>query len=350
MTGPTDCKGRDFMQGSSPPRVLDALFGDLDDSTRRRFGLQTRGRDEALVAPHVSPANVGLRDLRWADIVAIVKATVAQIGEDRVMAVAGGITFFGLLSLFPALTAFVSIYGLVADPATIAGHLDMLEAFLPEGALGIIRNQVEAITSSPQTALSLAGIGGLLMAFYSANGGVKALLSALNVAFYKTETRGFLKLNIVSMAFTLGGLVMILLMLGTITVIPILLQMLPLSDGTSTIVGLIRWPIMFGVLVLALAALYRWGPDAPDSRWRWISPGAVLAGVLMVIASGLFSWYAANFADYNETYGSLGAVIALMTWLWLAAMIVLVGAEVNSEIENHLKRLAGVPEGQENKA
>jgi membrane protein len=335
------------MMKSSTPGVMDALFGDLDDPTRERFGMKTEGDPAAArerpttTAPR---ADVGLRDLGKDDIWAIAKATLSQIGTDRVTAVAGGITFFGLLSLFPALTAFVSIYGLVADPSTIAGHLDMLESFLPQSALGIIRDQVLAITSSPGTALSIAGIGGLLVAFYSANGGMKALLSALNVAFFQTETRGFLKLNLVSMAFTLGGLVMIILMLGVIAVIPILLQMLPLAESTSTWVGLIRWPIMFGVLILALAALYRWGPDAPNSRWRWISPGAVIAAIGLVLTSILFSWYAANFADYNETYGSLGAVIALMMWLWFASTVVLVGAEVNSEIESHLKRLAGVPD------
>ncbi|SNR56048.1 YihY/virulence factor BrkB family protein [Paracoccus sediminis] len=321
--------------------VLNALFGDLDDTTRRRFGLSTAG-EPAPVARDPVP-NVGLRDLDKGDYVVIAKAVFGQIATDRVTAVAGGITFFGLLSLFPALTALVSIYGLVADPATIAGHLDLLDSFLPQGALDIIRDQVQAIMSSPGTALSLAGIGGLLVAFYSANGGMKALLSALNVAFFQTETRGFVRLNIVSMAFTLGGLILIVLMLGVIAVIPILLEMLPLADTTSTWVAVIRWPIMFAVLILALAALYRWGPDAPDSRWRWISPGAVLAAVGLVITSILFSWYAANFADYNETYGSIGAVIALMMWLWFASTVVLVGAEVNSEIERHLKRLAGVP-------
>lgn len=338
------------MKGSTPG-VLDALFGDLDDRTRRRFGMKTSAKDsparERPARAMMAGKDVGLRDLGKSDWWAIAQATLSQIGTDRVTAVAGGITFFGLLSLFPALTAFVSVYGLVADPATISGHLDMLETFLPQGALGIIRDQVQAITSSPGTALSLAGIGGLLVAFYSANGGMKALLSALNVAFFQTETRGFLKLNLVSMAFTLGGLVMIVLMLGIIAVIPILLQMLPLADSTSALVGVARWPIMFGVLILALAALYRWGPDAPDSRWRWISPGAVIAAVGLVLTSILFSWYAANFADYNETYGSLGAVIALMMWLWFASTVVLVGAEVNSEIEAHLRKLAGVPDNRQ---
>ncbi|WP_295043899.1 YihY/virulence factor BrkB family protein [uncultured Paracoccus sp.] len=331
------------------PGVVDALFGELDDGTRQRFGLKTQGRQSADQGPQLSSSarpDVGLGDLGKADVWAIAQGTLTQIGNNRVTAVAGGITFFGLLSLFPALTAFVSIYGLVADPATIAGHLDMMQSFLPQGALGIIRDQVQAITASPGTALSLAGIGGLLIAFYSANGGMKALLSALNVAFFQSETRGIIKLNLVSMAFTLGGLMMIIMMLGVIAIVPILLQMLPLAGSTSTWVGLIRWPIMFGVLILALAALYRWGPDAPASRWRWISPGAVIAGVGLVLTSILFSWYAANFANYNETYGSLGAVIALMMWLWFASTVVLVGAEVNSEIETHLKKLAGVPDNR----
>lgn len=333
------------MLRADSPSVLDALFGDLDDDTRRRFGMKTDGDAPAPAAPlpvAEDHLKIGLRDLGRQDWVEIGKGTYREIGEDRVTSVAGGITFFGLLSLFPAITAFVSIYGLVADPATIAGHLDLLQTLLPQSALDIIRDQIRSITSSPTTALSLAGIVGLLVALYSANGGMKALLTALNVAFFQSETRGFVKLNVVSMMFTLGGLVLILLMLGTITVIPMLLDMLPLGETMRAVVGLIRWPIMFAVLILALAALYRWGPNACESRWRWVSPGAVLAAILLVLTSAAFSWYAANFANYNETYGSLGAVIALMMWLWLASTVVLVGAEVNSEIERHMKRMAGV--------
>lgn len=338
---------------SSPPKVMDALFGDLDDRTRRRFGLRTESSEaespEAESPPvrRIDKPDIGLRDLNKDDWMAVGKAVYNQIGVDRVTSVAGGITFFGLLSLFPALTALVSIYGLVADPATISQHLDLLQSFLPAGALDIIRGQVESITSSPGTALSLAGIAGLLVAFYSANGGMKALLSALNVAFFQTETRGFIRLNLVSAAFTLAGLVMIVMMLGIIAVLPILLDMLPLGGSTATWVSLIRWPIMFGMLILALAALYRWGPAAPDSRWHWVSPGAVVAAIGLVVTSILFSWYAANFANYNETYGSLGAVIALMTWLWVASTVVLVGAEINSELEHHMKKLAGVPDTRE---
>lgn len=321
--------------------VWQNLTGDLDENQRKRFGLPTT---DAKAAPEPVEGTARLRDLRMPDLLAILKVTIAQIGSDRVTAVAGGITFFALLSLFPAMTAFVSIYGLVSDPATIAGHLQMLEHILPGDGLAIIKGQLDAITAASGSALSLAGLAGLLMAFYSANGGMKALLSALNVAFYQTETRGIIRLNLVAMMFTLGGLVMIVAMLLVIAVLPILLTWLPLPDATSNLLRFIRWPLMFLALVVGLAAIYRWGPAATETRWRWISPGAVIAAVALVAASILFSWYAANFANYNKTYGSLGAVIALMMWLWLSAVIVLSGAEINSGIDGQLRRKEGLPD------
>ena len=318
-----------------PTGIRAALFGPLDPATRARFGL-----DEARDATPVP----GLRDLRRADLLTVAKATIRQIGEDRVTSVAGGVTFFGLLSLFPAITAFVSLYGLWADPLTIQTHLALLETLLPASALDIIRAQVVAIASASTGALSLAGVVALLLAFWSANGGMKALLSALNVAFFQRETRSFVQLNVAAMCFTVGGLAMIAMMLAVIAVVPIILRLLPIGWGAETVLAVIRWPLMLGLLIAGLAAVYRWGPAAPKSRWRWISPGAVIAGLALVVTSMLFSWYAVNFGNYNETYGSLGAVVALMTWLWLNAMIVLVGAEINSELERHLKHMAGVPD------
>ncbi|TJZ83070.1 YihY/virulence factor BrkB family protein [Paracoccus hibiscisoli] len=320
------------------PGIADAFFAPLDQETRQRFGLE--GDQPADAAP--TGPQPGLRDMSRADVIAVAKSTVKQIGEDRVTSVSGGVTFFGLLSLFPAITAFVSLYGLWADPTTIQSHLAMLEDLLPESSLEIIRGQVVSIASASTGALSVAGFIALLVAFWSANGGMKALLSALNVAVFQRETRGFVRLNLVAMAFTLGGLAMIVLMLGVIAVLPWVLRLLPIGWGAETILSIIRWPLMLGLLVLALAAVYRWGPAAPKSRWRWVSPGAVFAALALVITSMLFSWYAVNFGNYNETYGSLGAVIALMTWLWLNATIVLVGAEINSELERHLKHMAGL--------
>lgn len=326
------------------PSVLSALFDPLDDTTRSRFGLEQSEPKEEPLKPNSLPKGrmPRLRDLTFKDYIALAKSIFTQIGEDRVTSVAGGVTFFGLLSLFPAITAFVSLYGLMADPVTIQSHLELLQSMLPASSLDIIRTQVVSISSTPTSALSVAGIIALLVAFWSANGGMKALLSALNVAFFQRETRGFFRLNLVAMTFTLGGLLMIALMLIVIAVIPIALRYLPLGSMGDQLVSLVRWPIMLTVLILALAAIYRWGPAVPDARWRWISPGAIFAAFALVATSMLFSWYAANFADYNETYGSLGAVIALMTWLWLNATIVLVGAEINSELDRHLRRMAGL--------
>lgn len=373
--GARSADGLDVTEG--PPRtVLGALFDPLDPETEKRFGIgddreteapaqaeaepgssadepgtqaPAAGKAERAQVPEEGSAEVarkapdaGLRDFSRQDFLTVGKATFAQIGEDRVTYVAGGVTFFGLLSLFPAITAFVSLYGLMADPQTIQGHLALLEDLVPEGGLEIIQGQVMSIAQAPTGALSFAGIAALLIAFWSANGGMKALLDALNVAFFQSETRGFIKLNLVAMAFTLSGLVLIALMLGVIAVIPIVLGWLHLPPGSEMLVNFIRWPIMFAVLVLALAAIYRWGPAAPKSRWSWVSPGAVFAAVALVITSMLFSFYTANFADYNETYGALGAVVALMTWLWLAVTVVLVGAEINSELERHMKRMAGL--------
>lgn len=325
------------------PTILDALFDQTDPRTGQPFGKPPAVEAaDSPKTPAAQPAR--LRDMRMGDLVTVAKSTVTRIGEDRVTSVSGGVTFFGLLSLFPAITAFVSIYGLMADTSTIEAHLSLLQDFLPESSLEIIRAQVTSIATSPAGALSVAGIVALLAAIWSANGGMKALLSALNVAFFQRETRGFVRLNLVAMLFTLGGLLVIGLMLAVIAVIPALLRLVPMAPASEAIVNSIRWPIMFTVLVLALAAIYRWGPAMANSRWRWVSPGALFAAVALVVTSMLFSWYAANFGNYNQTYGSLGAVIALMTWLWLNATIVLIGAEINSELERHTRLMAGLPD------
>ncbi|MDO5528724.1 MAG: YihY/virulence factor BrkB family protein [Paracoccus sp. (in: a-proteobacteria)] len=310
----------------------------------RRLGkLGDDDAGEDLPAPRSDPPTQAW-GLRFSDWKQVGKRTVREIGRDRVTSVAGGVTFFGLLALFPAITAFVSIYGYFADPAMINDHLSRLSAFMPDGAIEIIGGQVEAIASSPKSALSLAGIIGLLLALWSANGGMKAIIDALNVAWFREETRGFIKLNLVALAFTLGAMLMIVLMLTVIAVIPAIIALVPMPDSVATLVSTIRWPIMFGALIVALATLYRWGPNKDDTQLDFLSPGAVLAAVGLVLASYGFSFYASNFTDYNATYGSIGAAVALMMWLWIAAIVVLVGAELNSEVDRQLRALRGKPD------
>ncbi|MDO5706339.1 MAG: YihY/virulence factor BrkB family protein, partial [Paracoccus sp. (in: a-proteobacteria)] len=350
-------------RGADWTGVTGALFGDLDEQTRRRFGIGegARARDKATAAAAeervvrcdklpreiVAAPRQAAPQTPWqftrADWWQVAKRTFGQISEDRVMSVAGGVTFFGLLALFPAITALVSLFGLFADPAAIGSYLDLLRDFLPAEAVDIIATQVEKITSAPAVSLSIASIFALGMAFYSANGGMKAMIEALNVAFFKIETRNFITLNLTAMAFTLGGMLMIIMMIGVIAVIPAILAWIPMTDAAEWTLFVMRWPVMLTLLMLALSALYRWGPNKADSRWQWISPGASFAALGLMAASMLFSWYAANFADYNETYGSLGAVILLMMWLWIASMVVMMGAEINSEVERQLRIANGQP-------
>lgn len=342
------------------PDVYDALFGDLPPGWRQRKGLPpepdangddaddtTKRPGHAHTQIDPPPAIPGGPTSPWQlskkSWIAILKRTFKEIGRDRVTSVSGGVTFFGLLALFPALTALVSIYGLVADRETILKNFDMLNRFLPPSAVDLIGGQVKSIVETPATALSLAGIVSILVALWSANGGMKALIGALNVAWFQTERRGFIMLNVVSLCFTLGAIVMIVVMLGLIAILPAVLKALTLGSGVETLVSLVRWPLMAGVLLLALAVIYRFGPSKDEPDWQWISPGAVFATVGLIVSSFLFSWYAENFANYNKTYGSLGAAVGLMMWLWIAAIVVMIGAELNSEAGRQIKMENGLP-------
>ena len=349
------------------PDVFEALFAPLPEGWRERKGLppepggdhakapagQGKGGEpqasaaktaEAKAAP--PPRKPGAPESPWQlsrqSWIEVAKRTVKEFSADRVTSVAGGVTFFALLALFPAITALVSIFGMLADPAAIADNLSMLENILPESALELISGQVIAIATAPKTSLSIAGIVAILIALWSANGGMKALIEALNIAWFETEKRGFIKLNLVSLAMTLGAIVGVILMLVLVAVLPVLLNTFLAGSGLQGILNWLRWPVLAGMLILGLAVIYRFGPSKEDAAWQWISPGALLATLGLLIASILFSWYAANFANYNETYGSLGAAVATMMWLWIAAIVVLAGAEINSEVERQIKIENGV--------
>ena len=290
---------------------------------------QARAPQSKAGAGAATPADIPSRGW-WV----IAKRTVSEVNSDRVLAVAGGVTFYGLLSLFPAITVLVSIYGLVADPQSISQHLQMLSSLLPEGALSIIGEQVTRIAEADHSQLTLAAAGALLIALWSANSAMKAMMDALNIAYDADEQRGFIKLNLVSLAFTLSAIIGLIVMMAVIAAVPVILQMFWLGPTVNILIWAGRWPLIFGLVIVALAVLYRYGPSRPDVPWRWITPGSLVASFGLVIFSMLFSWYAAHFANYNKTYGSLGAAVAFMTWMWLSATIVLAGAELNSEIEN----------------
>jgi membrane protein len=255
------------------------------------------------------------------------------MSDDRVMAISAGVTFFALLAIFPATAAMVSAYGLVADLKKINTDLSSLAAILPGGAIDIVGEQIKRIAAESNKTLGLAAIGGILFSIWSANAGMKALFDAFNIVLKEKETRGFIKLNAVSLAFTAAALVIAMLAIAGIVAVPAFLHSVGWSSQLEWLIDFGRWPVLWAVLALGIAVLYRFGPGCNDIPWRWITWGSALAALGWLIASMAFSWYAANYGAYNQTYGSLGAGIGLMTWIWISVMVILVGEELNEILD-----------------
>ena len=283
------------------------------------------GRGRSATSPNRIPW-AGWKDIVW--------RTYEQINDDRLLAVAAGVVFYGLLALFPAITALVSSYALIADPQSINDHLSFLSTFLPEGTFSIVQDQVGRVLSKGNAKLGGAFLFSLVLALWSANGGMKAIIDALNVVYDEKEKRSFIKLNAVSLTFTIGGVLGILIASGLVIVAPIALQMIGMGAATELLVKFGRWPALAILLLLALAILYRYGPSRRSPQWRWISVGSVVATITWMIGSAGLSYYLSNFGHYDATYGSLGAAIALMIWMWMSTIVILFGAELNSEIEH----------------
>jgi membrane protein len=286
-----------------------------------------RGRDAD------SPLEVPAKG--WKDIIVRI---YRGIGEDRILAIAAGVTFYVLLAIFPGMAGLVSLYSLFADPTTIAAHLNSVAGILPEGGVQIIREQLESLTSQPAPKLGLAMLVSLAIALWSANGGIKAIFDALNIVYGEKEKRGFIRLNAISLAFTLGAMVFVVMAVAAITLLPLAVSYLGLSRVSGLILTIGRWPLLLLCVSLAIALIYRFGPSREKPQWRWITPGSVFAAVAWLVVSLLFSWYAQHFGSYNKTYGSLGAAIGFMTWLWISTIVILIGAKLNAETEHQTSR------------
>ncbi|MDQ0445184.1 membrane protein [Methylobacterium persicinum] len=278
----------------------------------------------------------------WKDILL---RTYRDVGENRIMLVSAGVTFFSLLAIFPAVAALVSVYGLVADPSTISDQLGSLQGIVPQGALEIVGEQVTRLNEKGSTTLGVSLFIGLALSVWSANGGMKHVFDALNLVYNEREKRSFIRLNLISLAFTAGALFFLVLALASVVLVPIVLKVVGLGENAWWL-ALLRWPVLVVAVLLGLAVLYRYGPSRDAPRWRWATPGSALAAILWLGGSLLFSWYVANFGKYNQTYGSLGAAIGFMTWIWLSTTIVLLGAQVNAEMEHQTAEDTTVGEPQ----
>lgn len=268
----------------------------------------------------------------------VAKRVFNGINEDRVLAEAAGVTFYTLLAVFPAIASLISIYGLVADPATIGKHLSGIAGVVPQGGMQIISEQVKSLTSSPSKALGLGVVIGILTSLWSANAGIKALMDAMNSVYEEKEQRSFLRRTLISFCFTLGMLGFVILALAAVVVVPAVLNSVGLGATGDALLNFARWPLLLITVGLLLSLLYRFGPSRPKARWRWITWGSALASLVWVLASAGFSWYVANFGSYNKTYGSLGAAVGFMTWIWISAIVVLTGGELNAELEKQTDR------------
>jgi membrane protein len=271
----------------------------------------------------------------WRDIALRIKN---EISKDNIDMVAAGVALYALLAIFPALIALISLYGWFADPMQVEQQASSFAGVMPPDVQSMLTTQMKDIASGANGTLGLGAIAGFLFTLWSASKGMKALFTALNIAYDEEEKRGFFKLNALAILLTLGALVFGIVAFTLIAVLPALLGQLGLEAVARVAVSLLRWPLLAAVVMVALAVLYRYGPSRSHPKWTWVSWGAVIATVLWLITSILFSVYVSNFASYNETYGSLGAVVVFLMWLYLSAFMVLLGAEFNSELEHQTTR------------
>ena len=304
---------RTFKPDALPPKV----------PTPEDYEAREPGRGRLARHPHHIP-HKGWVDIAW-------RVGGAYFG-DRVGFVAGGVTFFTVLSLFPTLAAFVTIYGLFANPEDAWGRLQFLYAVLPAGVAQFLGGEMQRLAENSGSQLTFTLIWTLALSLWTANGAIKVLFYGLNVAYHEVEKRNIVRYNLICMGFTLSGLTAVLLSAALVVGVPIVLAVFGLQDEWDYLAPL-RWPVLFVIYVAALTVIYRFGPCRQRARWRWLTPGALFAAVLSLTVSFLFSWYLATFVRI-DSYGPLAAFMGFLLWIWLTVQIILMGAELNAEIEH----------------
>ncbi len=259
--------------------------------------------------------------------------TKQQMKEDNISLLAAGVAFYAFIALFPALIAAVTVYGLVADPEQVEQQISSFADTLPREAATLLSQQLTNIAGGSSSALGwglLLSLGGAL---FAASGGMQNLINAVNIAYDEEETRGFVKLRALSLALTLGAIVFIVVAIGLVAVLPVVLDAAGLGAAGRIAAQIARWVGLVVFVLIALAVIYRFAPDRDDPKFRWVGLGSAFATGLWIIGSAAFSLYVSNFGKYGETYGALAGVVVLLLWLWLTSLIILIGAEINSETE-----------------
>lgn len=268
----------------------------------------------------------------------VLKRVASELGNDRISIISAGISYYSLLSIFPAIAMLIMVYGLVSDAETARGHVALLSGILPEEAYTILAEQLTRVSSTATGSLGFGLLLSFVLAAWGASRAVTALMIAMNVAYDEEERRGIITQNLVALGLTLGGLCFFALSVTAIAAVPAAIAFLDLGGALTAVLAVVQWTALGVAAILALAGVYRFAPCRASARLRWLTPGAVVATLLWLLGSLLFSFYVANFASYNETFGSLGAVVVLLLWFYLSAFAVCVGAEINSELERQTFR------------
>jgi membrane protein len=295
------------------------------DRARARGGDLERGRGRHAQSPGQFPA-AGWRD--------ILLRVWQKIGQDNASLVAAGIALNTLLAVFPALGVAVSIYGLFSSPAGVAADMKPFFEILPPDAAKLLQDQLQSLGSPAHAKLGVGAILSALLAFWSARQGIVALMTATNIAYYERERRGFLAQIAISLGFTVSAVVAFLVMLGLGVAVPVLIQVLPLGPAASAAILVFRWVLLWLFAVGTLTVVYRYAPDRRNAKWKWVTLGSAVAATLWLLGSVLFELYVKNFSSYGVTYGALGGVIVLIMWFYLGGFAVVLGAEINAEMEH----------------
>ncbi|WP_235925050.1 YihY/virulence factor BrkB family protein [Roseomonas harenae] len=321
-----------FRQQEAPMRPAHGVAkGAIAVGQSRRTPSRRSGKDRGQSAD--TPSEIPARG--WWDIL---RRTFQQVSEDRLLTEAAGITFYVLLALFPALSALVSLYGLFANPDDITSHLAALSGVVPGGGMQIIEEQVKRVAAQSGGSLGFGLVIGLAVSLWSANGATKAAFDTLNLIYEEHEERSFLKRTAITLAFTLGAILFALLAIAAVVAVPVALSFVGFGPTVELVLRVLRWPLMLVAVAVLLAFLFRYGPSRDKAKWRWISWGSAFAAIAWLLGSAAFSFYVSNFGSYNETYGSLGAVIGFMTWIWISSTIILVAAELDAEMERQTEK------------
>lgn len=252
--------------------------------------------------------------------------------SDRISLVAAGCAFYAMLALFPALSLILSFYGIWFDPLSVEPQLEVLYRLLPEASYNLIAGRVHQLVATPRETLGLSVLIGGAIALWGSSAGIRALLGALNLAYHQPEARGTLAFYATALLLTVGAILAVTVGLGFLVALPAILDALGFPPRDALMVrGMSLMLLLFAVLI-AIGALYRFGPARPPTHWRLLSAGSVLATLLWVVASAAFSLYVSNFATYDATYGPLGAAAALLTWLYVTVYLILLGAELDAAL------------------